>query len=136
MAIIFQIVYVILRMIFPFGSRLVSDDLENIQVQLRGSGMTIYNGMPLMHLIAMFLMFFQVFYFFKVLNFLSKYVQLIFKGLSDSAGFLILFVLFEIFFAVSFHVLGAGMDGGAACDENADMPRRRAKASTASVART
>ena len=81
-------------MIFPFGSRLVSDDLENIQVQLRGSGMTIYNGMPLMHLIAMFLMFFQVFYFFKVLNFLSKYVQLIYKGFMDSLGFLMLFITF------------------------------------------
>ena len=60
----------------------------------------------------MVLMFLQVFYFFKVLNFLSKYVQLIFKGLKDSAGFLVLFVLFEIFFAVGFHVLGAGIEIG------------------------
>ena len=56
--------------------------------------MKIYNAMPVMHFVAMVLMFLQVFYFFKVLNFLSKYVQLIYKGFVDSTGFLLLFILF------------------------------------------
>ena len=47
-----------------------------------------------------------------MVDFLSKYVQLIYKGFIDSAGFLMLFILFQIFFAVAFHMLGAAMDDG------------------------
>ena len=34
------------------------------------------------------------------------------KGFSDAKGFMLLFVIFQIFFALAFHILGAALDDG------------------------
>lgn len=105
-------IYTLIRIALPFGSMLNYEHYSAVKETLGEEHIGVYNAMPVMHVIAMILMVLQVFYFFKVLDFLSKYVQLIYKGIRDAAGFLMLFVLFEVFFAVAYHVLGANMDGG------------------------
>jgi hypothetical protein len=87
-AIAYLLYYVYLRILYPYGSGLSNNEYEQIVEVFTAQEIATYNNMPIMHLTAMCLMFLQVFYFFKVLNYLSKYVQLIFKGLSDSLGFL------------------------------------------------
>ena len=56
--------------------------------------------------------FLQMLQYFMLLDWLSKYVQLIYKGIYDALGFLSIFGLFLLFFTLGFHVLGAGMDDG------------------------
>merc|ERR1712091_98984 len=90
-AIVLLMCYSMLRIIYPYGSGLDVSRHDEITQVLEGDGMRTFNAMPTMHFIAMCFMFLQVFYFFMVLNYLSKYVQLIFKGLRDAFGFLQIF---------------------------------------------
>jgi hypothetical protein len=56
-AITFQSVYALLRIRYPFGSHLESDKFEDITEVLSATGLSVFNAMPIMHLISMTLMF-------------------------------------------------------------------------------
>lgn len=111
-AILFSLTYSVLRFIYPYGARLNFDILDQAQNILLDYQFKIYNAMPFLHLIILVLLISQVLYFFRIIPWLSQYVQLMGKGFNDSMGFLVLFIIFQIFFATSFHVLGAMMDDG------------------------
>ena len=69
--------------------------------------------MPALHVVVSILLGLQFSYFLQVFDWLSKYVKLIYQGIADSIGFVLLFINFQIVFMMIFHVLGARMD-----DEN------------------
>lgn len=66
--------------------------------------------MPLFHWVVLTLLLFQYLDLLKVFDFFSTYVKLFYEGISDSSGFISLFILLQLYFAVSFHVLGGTMD--------------------------
>lgn len=63
--------------------------------------------MPLLHLVVMTLLYLQFIDLLKVYDLFSTYVKLFYQGIVDSAGFILLFILLQIYFALAFHVLGA-----------------------------
>lgn len=81
-------------------------DLFDEQAQM------VYLAMPISHAISMILMFNQMFHYFKVLDWMNKYVALLWRGATDCLGFMILYVIFQLFWLVFYHTLGGvfGMD--------------------------
>lgn len=112
-SILFSITYFVLRLIYPFGGNLDQDSILEVDAYLKENDLYgLYIRMPLLHLIVFFLLYLQFQYYFLVFDWLSKYYNIIAKGIYDTTGFIVLFVNFAIIFIISYHVLGARMDDG------------------------
>lgn len=119
-SIIGSIIYGVIRVSLPIGANLDFDAYADIQSQVHGLTKDVFDIMPLLHIAIMTLLYLQLIDIMKVYDFLSKYVKLFYTGLVDSFGFILLFVLLQIYFALAFHVLGATMDDGGNYDTSDD----------------
>ena len=68
--------------------------------------------MPFFHSLLVLLLWSQWIFFLLSYDILSKYIQLIFKGLYDAAGFIIVFMILLLMFTLQFFVLGVTFDDG------------------------
>ena len=68
--------------------------------------------MPVLHAVMAVLLFNQWSFYLKTYDFMSKLLQLVYRGIADSIGFILLYMIFLLLFMFIFHVLGATFDDG------------------------
>lgn len=68
--------------------------------------------MPLIHFTMITLAFLQWLEYLQMMDFLNKYISLLFKAMSDITGFMVLFLWLLAYFCLIFYVTGATFDDG------------------------
>lgn len=68
--------------------------------------------MPVLNFLVLTLVMLQMLDLIKADNRLSKFVRIIYQGFTDAAGLAIIFIIFNIYCTLGFHVLCATMDDG------------------------
>jgi len=68
--------------------------------------------MPVLHMVMLYLMFFQSIFYLSLNSNTAKFLTLFKKAFFDAIGFLVVFVLLTALFGLSLHVLGARFDDG------------------------
>jgi hypothetical protein len=97
------LVYCSLRIYWPKGTFLTEEHLIESTLDL---------WMPVLHIIALFLSCQQWFFLLKTFDYMSIWIQLLYRGFLDSLGFMVLFIILILFYAYVYHCLGLGLVPG------------------------
>ena len=71
-----------------------------------------HRAMPILNFLLLSLSFAQWIDYLKTTDSLNKYIKLLFRSLGDIAGFMVIFVILQVYFIMSYFVLGATFDDG------------------------
>lgn len=69
-------------------------------------------AMPIINFVLLTLSLTQWVDYLKTTDSLNKYIKLLFRSLNDIAGFLVIFMILQLYFIMSYYVLGATFDDG------------------------
>ena len=72
----------------------------------------LYDTMPVLHMVMLYLMFFQSIFYLSLNSDTAKFLTLFKKAFFDASGFLVVFILLTALFGLTLHVLGARFDDG------------------------